>query len=156
MIAGMTETQEKIRDWLNAELAKMGRGAKSKLAAHLGGRNDAISRMLNEEPTKETREITAHELVGMVSFFKTTPDEFAFAYLPNAGDGKQTAINQKILTEVIEFVEGYFANHNPPERATTKAKAMAAAYDHMMSEEYVEQLEKEGMYKAVIKIALDS
>lgn len=64
----MTEREE-IRVWLKSKLAEAGHGSKSKLAKHLGVSSDAITRMLNEEDGKETRQISAVEHVKMQEFF---------------------------------------------------------------------------------------
>lgn len=71
----MSTRREKLQAWLKAELEKKGRGAKSALATHLGARADAITRMLNTDPGKEVRDISAEELVRMISFFGTSPSE---------------------------------------------------------------------------------
>lgn len=69
----MNIRREKLQAWLRSELEKKGRGAKSALATHLGARADAITRILNVEPGKETRDISADELVKMIEFFGNTP-----------------------------------------------------------------------------------
>lgn len=72
----MDENTDDIRGWLAAELEKMGRGAKGRLANYLGIRPDGVTRMLNAEPGKEVRGIKADELVKMRRFFQSgTPDE---------------------------------------------------------------------------------
>lgn len=65
----MSDPDIQIRQWLKAELQKRGHGAKGALAAHLGVRPAAITRMLNTDPGKEIREIRARELLGMQEFF---------------------------------------------------------------------------------------
>lgn len=65
----MSKQRDEIRDWLRRSLAERGRGAKKALADYLGIRADAITRMLNDDPSKETREITAAEMVRMRQFF---------------------------------------------------------------------------------------
>jgi len=65
----MDEKRKQIRDWMQAELQRMGHGAKGRLAEYLGIRADGITRMLNAEPGKETREVKASELVRMEEFF---------------------------------------------------------------------------------------
>lgn len=67
----MTDPQYQTRLWLQAELAKRPHGTKGKLAAAIRVRADAITRMANTDPNKETREIKAHELEGMKEFFAT-------------------------------------------------------------------------------------
>ncbi|MGW6778998.1 hypothetical protein ACWF50_13255 [Brucella pseudogrignonensis] len=67
------DIQNEIRNWISAQLEKMGHGAKGKLAAHLGVRPDAITRMLNNSPDKEARVIRADELVKIGVFFGATP-----------------------------------------------------------------------------------
>ena len=74
----MSDDDDHIRIWMQAELSKRPRGTKGKLAAHLGVRSDAITRMMNTDPHKETREIRASEHVKMLEFFKgadEAPDE---------------------------------------------------------------------------------
>lgn len=70
----MGDPQHEIRIWLKDQLASRGRGAKGKLAAHINVRPDAITRMMNTDPSKEMREIKAHELEGMRSFFAHVDD----------------------------------------------------------------------------------
>lgn len=65
----MSDPQHDIRVWAQAELAKRGHGAKGALAKSLGVRPDAITRMTNTDPKKETREIRAHEYELMRKFF---------------------------------------------------------------------------------------
>lgn len=65
----MNDPQHDIRVWMTAELEKRGHGAKGALASHLNVRADAITRMANTDPKKETREIRAHELIAMKAFF---------------------------------------------------------------------------------------
>jgi hypothetical protein len=65
----MSDPQHDIRIWAQGELAKRGHGAKGALAKFLDVRPDAITRMTNTDPEKETREIRAHELVKMRQFF---------------------------------------------------------------------------------------
>lgn len=64
---------EQQRQWLVDQLKAKGHGARVALAKHLGIRNDAITRMTNLVPEKETREITFEELMGMASFFGASP-----------------------------------------------------------------------------------
>lgn len=82
----MSDPQHDIRVWVQAELAKRGHGAKGLLAKYLDVRPDAITRMMNIDPSKETREIRAHELVKMRQFFsdETDPDEY-LATVPLVG-----------------------------------------------------------------------
>lgn len=65
--------QNEIRSWISSQLENMGHGSKGKLAAHLGVRADAITRMLNTEPGKEARVIRADELVKIREFFNAAP-----------------------------------------------------------------------------------
>lgn len=66
----MTDPQDEIRVWLGDELASRPRGTKGRLATYLGIRADAITRMLNSEPGKETRQIKADEHQKMIRFFE--------------------------------------------------------------------------------------
>ncbi|MER9355518.1 XRE family transcriptional regulator [Mesorhizobium sp. M0514] len=65
----MNDPQRDIRVWLHDELSQRGRGVKVALAKRLGIRPDAITRMMNMDPNKETREIRAHEADAMRRFF---------------------------------------------------------------------------------------
>lgn len=65
----MSDPQHDLRIWLQQELAKRPHGTKGKLAKFIGVRPDAITRMANADPQKETRAIEAHELERMREFF---------------------------------------------------------------------------------------
>jgi len=69
----MSDPQYEIRLWMQSELEVRGHGAKRELADFLNLRPDAITRMMNTDPDKETREIRGHELVKMESFFGSRP-----------------------------------------------------------------------------------
>jgi phage repressor protein C with HTH and peptisase S24 domain len=71
----MTDPQREMRMWLAEELQKMGHGARSRLAEFLGVRTDAITRMTNLDPRKESREIRAHEYERMKEFFHAAEAE---------------------------------------------------------------------------------
>lgn len=75
----MRDLQDEQRLWLVEQLEKRGRGARGALAAHLGIRNDAITRMTNLDGKKEAREISFAELVGMAEFFAADPPGLAGA-----------------------------------------------------------------------------
>lgn len=64
----MSKTNDQQRRWLADELNKKGWGAKTALAAHLGVRHEAISRIIAGK-----REISFDELVKMSEFFGATP-----------------------------------------------------------------------------------
>lgn len=70
----MSDPQHEIRVWMQDELAKRGHGTKGKLARFLNVRPDAITRMMNTDPAKETREIRAHELNLLREFFAEDGD----------------------------------------------------------------------------------
>ncbi len=74
----MSDPQHDIRIWGQAELAKRGHGAKGALAKYLGVRADAVTRMMNTDPNKETREIRAHEHELMRQFFADETDAGEF------------------------------------------------------------------------------
>lgn len=61
------------RDWLIAQLREAPRGAKSRLAEHLGLEPSMISRMIQTSPDKEMREIGPLELTKMIEFFAASP-----------------------------------------------------------------------------------
>lgn len=69
----MSGLQDEQRIWLAEQLEKKGRGARGALAAHLGVRNDAITRMTNLDGKKEARDISLEELIGMAEFFAAEP-----------------------------------------------------------------------------------
>lgn len=67
----MPSNREVIREWLLANLRAKGRGARGALAAFLGLRTEAISRMVSE--SGEPREVGAEELLRMAEFFGKPP-----------------------------------------------------------------------------------
>jgi SOS-response transcriptional repressor LexA len=71
--SNMRDLQDDQRRWLADQLDLRGRGARGALAAHLGVRNDAITRMTNLDGKKEAREISLSELIGMAEFFGAEP-----------------------------------------------------------------------------------
>lgn len=83
----MSDPQHEIRTWALTELAKRGHGAKGQLAKFLDVRPDAITRMTNTSPGKETREIRAHELELMRKFFadETYEDDEDLGTVPLVG-----------------------------------------------------------------------
>lgn len=81
----MTDPQHDIRVWMTEQLRAAGHGAKGKLADHLGVRPDAITRMTNTDPDKETREIRGHELLKMQEFFANDPPADAGRSIPVMG-----------------------------------------------------------------------
>lgn len=112
---GMRDDRKKIRDWLQVELDKRGHGAKGQLASYLGLRPDGITRMLNDEPGKESREIKANELVRMGEFFGAPPPVIAdnFRTSPPAGMVKvigKVAANSWIDVDDMDFG---FENEEP-------------------------------------------
>jgi hypothetical protein len=70
---GMDDERKQLRAWLQAELDRQGHGAKGKLAEFLGIGANSVSRMLNDDPGKEMRDIKANELARMREFFGTLP-----------------------------------------------------------------------------------
>jgi len=87
----MSDPQREIRLWLQGELAKRPHGTKGLLAKFLGVRPDAVTRMANTDPHKETREIRAHELVKMREFFQESvekaPEETSIPLMGYVGAG---------------------------------------------------------------------
>ena len=67
------DIQKELKNWIASELKDRGRGARGKLAEHLGVRPDAITRMLNTDPDKEARLIRADELVKISEFLGAAP-----------------------------------------------------------------------------------
>jgi hypothetical protein len=63
----MNQNQDEIRQWLAEKIASSPRGTSTRLAAILGLRPEAITRMV--KPAKEPREIKAREYAEMLRFF---------------------------------------------------------------------------------------
>lgn len=61
------------RAWLRAKLDERGRGARAKLAAHLGVPPSVVTRMISSEPGKEDRDIKSFELARIAEFFGEWP-----------------------------------------------------------------------------------
>jgi len=98
----MKYLQSEQRQWLLRELERMGRGARSALAKHLGVRNDAITRMTNLGEGKECREISFEELIAMESFFGSEPPGLAKARQSGAGlhqREKMTPVGKTVAKE---------------------------------------------------------
>ncbi|WEK50342.1 MAG: S24 family peptidase [Candidatus Kaistia colombiensis] len=67
------DSREILRTWLDGQIEKKGHGARKKLAECLGVGSSAITRMTSTDPGKESREITAAELLKMAEFFGEFP-----------------------------------------------------------------------------------
>lgn len=83
------DPEQIIREWLRENLAATGRGGKARLATRLGLRADAITRMLNDEPGKEVRRVSADELIKIAEFFGKAPPALSAA--SQNGEIKETA-----------------------------------------------------------------
>lgn len=97
---------DEIIQWITTQLKARGRGSKSELSEHLGVRPDVITRMLNIDPTKETRVIRADELVKISEFFGSPPPGIAgkasildaeFARIYNSADETKKAELKRYL-----------------------------------------------------------
>lgn len=76
-LRAMASEHDIHREWLRAQLAKKGRGARSELARYLGVKPDAITRMLNDGTKgKEMRRINSTEIAKMESFFGAPAPRF--------------------------------------------------------------------------------
>lgn len=73
--SAMSDESEVIRQWLRDELKKAGRGVNRRLAEYVGTTPQAISRMVNDDPTKEMRRIESWELLKMMDFFGSSPGQ---------------------------------------------------------------------------------
>lgn len=71
----MTDPQREFRLWLKAKVDERGHGTKGELARALKLKPDAITRMLNTDPKKESRQIKAHEIAQIFAFFETSADD---------------------------------------------------------------------------------
>lgn len=120
----MTARNDEIREWLRQQLDAVGHGAKQRLAKYLGfPRSDAITRMLNTDPTKETREIKAHELALMREFFHAdTPKEHQVRLAGFVGAGQ----------EVYQFDEDGAGFVEAPPGATDQTEAVEVRGDSML------------------------
>jgi hypothetical protein len=67
--AYMAENRDELREWLRTQIKARGHGTRVALAQFLNLKPDAITRMLNVDPEKESREIKAAELDRMREFF---------------------------------------------------------------------------------------
>ncbi|RVD13952.1 MAG: hypothetical protein EOS73_34785 [Mesorhizobium sp.] len=65
----MSDPQYELRIYLQHELARRPHGTKGQLAKFLGVKPDAVTRMTNTDPGKETRAIQAHEFERIRQFF---------------------------------------------------------------------------------------
>lgn len=82
----MLDPQYALRIWLKEKLEEKGHGAKGALARHLGVKPDAVTRMMNTDPEKETRVIRAHELLQIRVFFgEASEDEVVATPVPLMG-----------------------------------------------------------------------
>lgn len=92
-----------IREWLRAKLDHAPRGTRAQLAKTLGVSADAITRMLNVEPGKEPRKISAVEYLQMQVFFSNLTG----APLENTSLLREQAI--KVLDELPADLQLVFA-----------------------------------------------
>lgn len=115
----MSDPQHDLRIWLQQELAKRPHGTKGKLAKFIGARPDAITRMANTDPQKETRAIEAHELELMREFFGQD------GAVPIRGSDEIRNVLERIdglkpadVTVLLSAIQGFQqANAAQPERA---------------------------------------
>lgn len=84
------------RNWLREKLEEAGHGAKSRLAKHLGVSPDAVTRMVNIDSQKESREISAKELGFMANFFGEFPPDITKVDRADAFDVVQKMATNKI------------------------------------------------------------
>ncbi len=69
------DLQTNIKLWISSSLEKMPRGAKSRLAEHLGITPTQLYKMLNTAAGKEHRVIRADEYVKIAEFLGGAPDD---------------------------------------------------------------------------------
>ncbi len=70
------DIQKEIKIWANEKLKTMGHGSRTELAKHMGLHTSVVSKMLSIDDDKESRSISADELVRLTSFFKALPPHF--------------------------------------------------------------------------------
>ncbi|MER8560142.1 hypothetical protein [Mesorhizobium sp. M0578] len=117
----MSDPQHNLRIWLQQELAKRPHGTKSQLAQFIGARPDAVTRMANIDPKKETRAIEAHELELMRQFF----DQDGATAAPIRGSDEIRKVLERIdglkpdnVTVLLSAIHGFQrANLAQPEQA---------------------------------------
>lgn len=61
------------RDWIRGQLAKRGRGARVRLSEATGLTPDQITRILQDDPEKEQRDISASEMEAIIKHFGERP-----------------------------------------------------------------------------------
>lgn len=69
------DIQNEIKHWLRSALDARPRGVKTDLARFMGVHPNVITKMLNEDPTKEARGIHIGDLFKMFAFFEERPPE---------------------------------------------------------------------------------
>lgn len=126
----MNDPQHDIRIWMKQCLEEMGHGSKSKLAAALNVKPDAVTRMINAGDDKEVRAIKAHELGIMARFFGKDPP----------GGDPTTVRSVKIVGKAgagpdgsVLFAQGdgYLGEVPAPEGATENTSALEVQGDSM-------------------------
>lgn len=106
----MRNTRDDLRDWLQHQLERYGRGAKTRLAEHLGVGADVITRMLNKDPEKESREIKASEVIQISDFFGVNlPGFFEPRDGSKAGHGATSFISSFDPDEDQAYGEGVWS-----------------------------------------------
>lgn len=107
------DLQTNIKLWVSNSLEKMPRGAKTRLAAHLGITPTQLYKMLNTEAGKEHRVIRADEYVKIAEFFGETPDNLIQFF--NADDSKKQLLSiydsvspemQRSILAVVQALAG--------------------------------------------------
>lgn len=94
--AGMPARKDIVRNWLLTNLEAKGRGSKRALAAFLNLPSQAITRMTNRKPGRESRGITADELIRMAEFFGVPP--------PFANDQASSAVAPDHVVAVMGYI----------------------------------------------------
>lgn len=127
----MSDPQYEIRIWMKENLEELGHGSKSRLAAALNVKPDAVTRMLNTaDDGKEVRTIKAHELGVMARFFGKEPpggDPTTVRMVRikgKAGAGPDGSV-------LFATGDGYFGDVPAPEGATENTAALEVEGDSM-------------------------
>lgn len=84
------------REWLRAKIVQHGRGTRIRLSEYLKVKPDQITRMLNVEDGKESREIKAHEWVKIVEFFNLMEGRLGISEI-SPGEPEPGAIEKRYL-----------------------------------------------------------
>ncbi|UGQ22180.1 XRE family transcriptional regulator [Brucella anthropi] len=99
--------KDEIIQWIAEQLEARGHGARGELADHLGLKPGMITRMLNKDPSKETRVIRADELVKISEFFGAPPPGIADTMMEIDGEivRRYHSLDEKKRAQLIGYLD---------------------------------------------------